>query len=231
MLAINPALDRRTISEALGVALQCQSLAVQKLLMPRMGVIKGERLNVLALNAVGVGNAEGLQLLLASAPDGWIDYDYFMDIIPYDEANREAVGILLSKFRFPPERLANYFISRPPEVRQDLLRLIRMIHMDSHVSQEFPRACAIRTLSFHRNDALETLLVEEFLPTSSSHRDIIDVGFKARNADGLDLLLRYVPVDLDLLDEYCGRAQEIGHGELIEIFCNQIPDVKEPASD
>jgi hypothetical protein len=225
VLEVNPTIMRSRILIAQRQALEHHSLAVQDHLMLHMGKLDPYELELLASSATKAGNVEGLRRLLAGAPDGFLPYNVHLPFIPYDNAHREALHILLRRFRLHESILASLFVKQNHEVRRDFLHLV----LGLGAYPGFPEECAYVAMSRGENDALETLLVEGPPLNPACQNDVIDAGYINQNVNGLALFLKHIKVDQAILDKFCRRAQDRNDQQLMAVLCG--PDIKEPATD
>jgi hypothetical protein len=198
-----------------------QSLAVKEMVM---GKLFDEYEDLVAV-AAEVGNTYGLMLLLAYVPSNQIPHKKLISRINYDEQHKNAMKLLLDKYKFSNYDLGDMFMRQTSDAQKELFPFI--IHFEKY--KEVPGHLAMLAMS-SRNTNLLNMIVKMVPIKPELHRDIIYLGYNGNNVEGLGRFLRHVKVDPRTLNQYCAMARETNRRDLEEVLCTTqewLDEIKE----
>jgi hypothetical protein len=213
---------RAGVREALHTALEHTNSPIQRMLMGvadfsdhRKDSADWLDMDFLVRQAILAANAGGLDLLLATDYVRSLSGLAVPDRLPYDEAHKDVIRLLLLSPAVSTVSIAEYLVSQSLQALQALLNLVPLDRQLGVVARTAERAIHIQW-----RDCLAWLLGQfgNRLDARSARR-LLATAYVMRNVKAMRLVLTYVPVDSAVRSEFCQKVTLERHEKMMKLLC------------
>lgn len=210
------------VREALRIALEHRNVPIQRMLMGntdfvdhKMGSTDRSLMAFFLERAIATGNAEGLELLLATDYARGLSNLKIPYKVPYDDAHKAVAHVLLQSPALDTNSFAMFFLKLALPEQQELLKLIPL---DRH--PDFAQLVVMDAIALRKFRVLEWIFQqfrEQF--DADGVKEVLRTAYTELNVEAIRLVLMYLPVDPSVKDKYCRKAMADGYDDLVPILC------------